>query len=516
MFAAKSLAAHVRILWGRRKHGAREACTITGLSQISWVLEICVMRHWCGSIAMSVWIATAGPAAGQEISFFRHDHGVVSDRHPLPENFSSDAVLQWQTPLPPGHSTPCVSGDWIFVTTYQAAEKELATVGLDRATGKVRWRKVVPTQDIEPVHASGSPAVATPACNGQQVFAFFGSYGLLCYDLTGNLLWEKPMGPFQDEFGAASSPILIDNKVILNEDHDIDSFITAIDANTGQTLWRTAREDATRSYSTPFILQRDGSKQILIAGSLQLSAYDPETGEKVWWYNGLSRIVDCTPVVHEGKIYIATWTPGGDPGERISMEPYPEALKNFDRNQNGNISKDELPGDSPVLDRFFRIDLNQNQMLEESEWNRHAEVFEQAQNVAIALEPGTRGPLAPQYVRWIYTRGLPTVPSSVVYDGVMTMVKDTGIMTILDVKTGKQLHQGRTEGRGNYYASLVAGDGKVYLVSENGVMTIVKSGPSGKILASHDFGERTVATPVIAAGTIYVRTVSALYSFKKR
>lgn len=463
---------------------------------------------FCGMVAQ---------ASAQELVYFRHDHGVAKDQHPLPSDFSKDAKQLWRTPLSPGHSTPCVCGHSVFVTTYDADKKELATVALDRATGTVRWKQVAPTTSIEPTHASGSPATPTPACNGKQVFVFFGSYGMLCYDLDGALLWQKPLGPFQDEFGAASSPVLVDDKIILNEDHDVDSFIIALEQSTGETVWKVARKDATRSYSTPLILERDGKKQVLVAGALQLAAYDVATGEKLWWFNGLSRIVDSTPVIQDGSIYLATWTPGGDPGERISMEPYSEALANYDKNTDGVVGKDELPKDGPVMERFFRIDLNQDQKLDEQEWKRHALVFERAQNLAVALEPGTRGSLAPQYVRWTYTRNLPTVPSSVVYDGVMTMVKDSGIITVLDAHNGEMLHRGRAEGRGNYYASLVAGDGKVYLVSEGGVMTVLQSGRDepGKILSSHDFGERIMATPVISQGKIYIRTADALYCFEK-
>ncbi len=467
------------------------------------------------SLLLFALFVDAGKLVGQDVVYFRHDFGVAGDARPLPSNFEHDAKQLWRTSLPPGHSTPCVCGDAIYLTTFQAEEQELATIALDRATGEVRWRRVVPTKKFELVHATGSTATSSPACNGQQVFAFFGSYGILCYDLKGNLQWERKLGPFQDEFGAASSPILVDGKVILNEDHDIDSFMIALNQANGEVVWKVDRNEATRSYSTPFILERDGKKQILIAGSLQLAAYDPGTGEKLWWFNGISRIVDSTPVIQNGMIYVATWTPGGDPGERITMEPFAEALSKFDNNSDKKISQEELPKDSPVLDRFFRIDLNQNKLLEEDEWKRHASVFERAQNVAVALEPGSRGALTPQYVRWTYTRGLPTVPSSVVYDGVLTMVKDSGIVTILDAADGKLLHQIRAEGRGNYYASLVAGDGKVYLTSESGVMTILESGKSGKILASHDFGERIMASPVISDGMFYIRTEAALYAFAK-
>ena len=470
--------------------------------------------------AVPVWLSVALSIVGwlpaQENVYFRYDYGVAKAEQPLPENFAEDGKQLWKTELPSGHSSPCVCGDSIYLTTFDKDAKELSTVALDRQSGAIRWRQVVPTQEFEAVHATGSPATSTPACNGQQVFAFFGSYGLLCYDTQGKLIWEKRMGPFQDEFGAASSPILVDDKVILNQDHDIDSFITALDQKTGATIWKTPRSDATRSYSTPLVIDRDGSKQVLIAGSLQLTAYDVTTGEKLWWFNGLSRIVDSTPVMHNGLIYLATWTPGGDAGERIAMETFSEALTKYDKNSDKQVSAEELPAGSPVLERFFRIDLNQNKQLEEDEWKRHASVFERAQNIAVALEPGTRGALAPQYVRWSNNRGLPIVPSSVVYGGVMTMVKDSGIITILDADDGKQVHQLRAEGRGNYYASLVAGDGKVYAISESGVITVLQAGKSGKILSKHDLGERVMASPVIRDGVIYIRTDGGLYAFAKK
>jgi hypothetical protein len=197
------------------------------------------------------------------------------------------------------------------------------------------------------------------------------------------------------------------------------------------------------------------------------------------------------------------------------MEPFQEALVIFDRNSDVMIQRDELPEDSPVLDRFFRIDVNQDQSLDQAEWERHAGVFERAQNIALAIDPAGQGSLDSRYVKWTFTRGLPTVPSSVVYDGVLTMVKDSGIVTVLDIASGKQLQQFRAAGRGNYYASLVAGDGKVYMISEQGQMTVLSSGPSSAVLSSYDFGQRVMATPVITDGRIYVRTEAALMCFEK-
>ncbi len=469
-----------------------------------------------------VWLVTIVAAiaqaavlhAGDDIAWFRRDHGVAPEGMPLPSEFGEGEERLWRVELPPGISTPCLSGDSVFVTTYVAASKELATVALDRTTGQVRWKQVAPTQTLEAFHAVGSPASSTPACNGSRVFSFFGSYGMLCYDRNGQLLWERPLGPFQDEFGASSSPVLIGDKVILNEDHDIDSFLIALDQKTGEVVWKTPRDEATRSYATPVVFDNHGRTEILVAGSRQLAAYDPADGQKLWWFDGLSRIVDSTPMVVSGEIYFATWTPGGDSDDRIRMEPFPMALTTFDRNSDGEIGKDELPAGNPILERFFRIDLSQNQRLDQREWEQHALVFERAQNIAAAIRPGTRGPLPAENVSWTYRRSLPTVPSSVVYDGVLYMLKDGGIITSLDASTGEILKQARAIGGGNYYASIVAGDGKVYLISEGGVVTILKAGRDWNILGSFDFKERILATPVIADGLMLIRTEVALYAFR--
>jgi outer membrane protein assembly factor BamB len=195
------------------------------------------MRQAIALLTLTVLLACHA-AVADESDYFRRDSGVIRGKQALPDNFTDDADRVWRTELSPGISTPCVDGDSIFLTTWEPDKNELATVALDRVTGKIRWRNVVPTAEIEKVHSVGSPASSSPACNGKQVFAFFGSYGLLCYDLDGKLLREKKMGPFQDEFGASSSPVLAEGMVILNEDHDIDSFLIAIDQQTGQTVWK--------------------------------------------------------------------------------------------------------------------------------------------------------------------------------------------------------------------------------------------------------------------------------------
>ena len=164
--------------------------------------------------AIVLLLASTSTAFADSVSYFRQHSGVANSKG-LPSDLTA-ARPRWVSPLKPGNSTPCVHEDSIYLTTWDEERKELATVSIDRSTGDMNWKQVAPAQAVEKFHRVGSPASCSVACDGERIFAFFGSYGMLCYDLSGTELWKKPMGPFQDEFGASSSPILIDGKLILN------------------------------------------------------------------------------------------------------------------------------------------------------------------------------------------------------------------------------------------------------------------------------------------------------------
>ncbi len=444
-------------------------------------------------------------------TYFRHDSGVAaSDAQPLPEKLDAEHTL-WKQSLPEGHSTPCVAGDRVFVTAHE--NNELFTMALDRATGRLLWKQGVRVDQLEKVHTEGSPAAATPACDGKRVYVFFGSFGLLCYDLDGTPRWSKKLGPFRDEFGSASSPILVDDKLILSEDHDLDSFVMAVRQEDGETLWQTPRDGFTRSYATPVIWENGGKKQIVIAGALQLVAYDLADGHPLWSLDGFARIVNTTPAKLGDTLFVCTWSPGGDTDARIAMEPWATALAQWDKNGNRKLENGELPA-GEVRSRFFRIDLDSDQALNEEEWNQYARLFEMAQNTMVALRASAPG--EPPRAVWEYKRGLPYVSSPLVYQGNVVLVKDGGVITLLDAAHGRLIKQSRARGDGNYYASPVGGDGKVYLCSGPGVVTVLKAGPRIEILSSQDFGERIAATPVISGGQILLRTEKALYCFGKR
>ena len=412
-----------------------------------------------------------------------------------------------------GHSTPVLSGDRLFLTSWRSGARELATVCLDEKDGHVLWRNPVVPEQVEQTHEIGSPATASPATDGKRVFAYFGSVGLFCYDLTGKKLWEQRIGPFRDEYGAGSSPILYNGKIFLNQDHDIDSFLVAIDATTGKTLWKISRPDAVRSYSTPVIWEGQGRPQLLVAGALQLTAYDPNTGERVWWENGLARIVIPTPVVAGPMIYMASWAPGGDSGRRVSFDPWPTALSKWDSNHDGKLSKAEIDN-REVLERFYRMDLDQDGLLNQQEWERQAAFFTRARNSILAIKPEGRGELPENSVIWKHDRGIPYVSTPVLYHSILWMVKDGGIVTKLDANSGKVLQEERVPAVGNYFASPVAGDGKIYFASEPGTVSIVAADRDWKVISSREFHEKIFATPIACRGKLYLRTEQGVYCYR--
>ncbi len=460
----------------------------------------------------AVWLD--GQAAESDLKYFHSNHGLADPScGALPSEFDAPGTLRWRVPMDTGHSTPVLSGGKIFLTAYHEESHELTVLALDASTGRLLWRNGVTVSQVEQTHPLGSPATATPACDGRRVFAFFGSYGLLAFDLTGKKLWEFRAGPFQDEYGAGSSPVLFDGKVVLNQDHDVDSFLMAVDAATGKPMWKTPRPDAVRSYSTPVLWSQNGRPELLVAGALELAAYDPADGNRLWWINGLARIVIPTPLPLNDMIYMASWAPGGDASSRITLDSWPVALSKWDTNHDGKLSRDEIK-DPAVLDRFYRMDLNQDGVLDQHEWEHHAEVFRQAQNSVLAIRPTGEGELAKSALVWKHARGAPYVATPVIDRGILYMVKEGGIVTKLDVASGQLLQEERVAGLGNYFSSPVAGDGKVYFSSEPGTVTVLASQPEWKVISSHEFHEKIYATPAFGAGCLYIRTEQALYCFQ--
>jgi outer membrane protein assembly factor BamB len=430
----------------------------------------------------------------------------------LPDEIGPTTNVIWKTALPPGHSSPIVFGPHIYLTAVR--DGKLLTVGLDRSSGKVLWETEARHKQLETIHAIGSYAQATPASDGQRVVSFFGSAGLFCYDTSGALLWQRPMGPFNNDFGAAVSPLVVDDWVILSQDHDSDSFLMAIDKRTGETVWRTDRSEFPRNYCTPVIAEVDGKRQIVVAATLRVVGYDFASGKELWTVRGIARAACSSPAIgDDGTVYIASWAGGAEPGARIKVAPFGQVVAATDSNGNGVFEIDELEEGGPIHRRFSQVDRDNSETIDRKEYEYFRNLFDKSRNVVLAIKPGGTGDVTRSHVAWEFTRYVPFVASPVYDNGLLFTVKDGGILTTLNAATGQAIKTARLPGRGAYYSSPVAADGKVYFIDEPGRLSVVRARGDWEVISAADFAESAYATPAIVAGRIYLRTAGQLYCF---
>jgi outer membrane protein assembly factor BamB len=431
----------------------------------------------------------------------------------LPTNIGPNQHVLWKTELPPGHSSPVIVADKIFLTAVTDKER-LETICLDRHTGKILWRVEAPKNSLEQIHGIGSYAQPTAAADDECVVVMFGSSGLYCYDHAGREQWHIAMGPFIDDFGAASSPIIAGDRVIVAQDHDLDSFVAAYDKRTGKELWKTDRSEFLRGYATPLLWNNNGQQQVVVAGSLRIVGYDLDSGHEAWTVRGLSRVVVMTPTIgDDNTLYVAGWSAGGDAGDRIRMEPFADYAFQYDENKSGTLEKNEVGSSAALKTRFAQCDRDKDGRITRQEYDTFEMLFDKSVNNVLAIKPGASGDATDTHVRWRYEKFTPFCASPLFYDGRIFIIKDGGILTGLDAKTGQAKKSGRVTGTTNYYASPAGGDGKVYLLSQRGTLSVVSAADRWEVLHSAEFGEETFATPALLDGRIYLRTSNHLYCF---
>jgi outer membrane protein assembly factor BamB len=417
----------------------------------------------------------------------------------------------WKIDVPWSPSSPCIWGDRIFLTTF--AEGKLETRGYDRADGKLLWASGVTAEKLEEYHkVDGSPAAATPATDGNVVVSYFGSFGVVAYDLDGRELWRHrlPIATTGGDFGSGTSPIIADGRVLLARDMTENSTLLALDPKTGKTLWETARPVSWTSYTTPIVRREAGVAEIVMAGSMFMTGYDLATGAERWRVAGLPFLSCPTPVLGDGLIFFAGWSPGG------SDAPWPtweRTLKRLDKNGDGKISREEWD-QSPGM--FKLQDVDGDGFITEADWKIVLSRLKQGENALLAVRPGGSGDVTATHVAWKFNRGLPYVPSPLFFDGRVYLIKDGGMMSSFDAKTGKPYYtQERVkEALGAYYASPVAADGRIYVVSLQGKLSVIKAGGDlPEVLHQSSFGERISATPALVGENLYLRTKTKLYGF---
>jgi outer membrane protein assembly factor BamB len=428
--------------------------------------------------------------------------GVVAQADP-PVEWSETENVSWKVELPgPGHATPVVWGERIYVLSAVRTEKtaarsetnlpralpaslqqqqpqaeqkqqgsaqqprgkrpprekptdvyEFVVSAHDRETGKTVWSTVVRKEvPHESGHQTASQASASPVTDGEHIWASFGSRGLYCLDMNGKVVWEKDLGVMKtrNEFGEGASPVLHGDTLVVNWDHEGDSFIIALDKLTGEQRWKFPRDEPT-SWSTPLVIEDDGRALVVVSAANRVRAYDLKTGEVVWNCGGLGLNCVPTPVEHEGLLWV--------------MSGWREAAGMAIRYAGAK-------GDITDTDR----------------------------------------------VVWKVDRGLSYVPSPVLYDGKLYFFQRfSGVLSCYDLKTGKAYYtEQRVEGVANIYASPVGAGGRIYVVDRDGAAAVFRHGETYELLANNKLDDAFDASPVIVGDEMFLRGHKYLYKIAEK
>lgn len=457
-------------------------------------------------------ILTLGLAVAAAWTRFRGPNGTgVAETGALPAEFGKEKNLVWRTALPAGFSSPVVGERCVFLTAYEGPKGW--TLCVDKRTGQELWRAEGFALQ-EKYRAVNTPVSPTPVTDGHNVYVFFEAAGLISYDEHGKERWRRALGPFTNPYGMANSPVLVGDLVILQADQDVGSYLLAVRARDGAVRWKTMRPEANHGYSTPVVWQLAGGEaQLIVSGSYQVAAYSVATGAKLWWVEGMAWQAKSVPVIEGGLVFVHSWMAGL--GELVKLpagKNWAEFAAELDTNKDGRIGKDEAP-DKEMARLWFLFDLDGSGYIERGDFEI-IQARQTAKSGLFAIRLGGSGNVTAKAVVWKAEKQLPNIPSPLVYRGVLYILKEGGILTAYDPATGKVLKQGRVEGAlDGYFASPVAGDGKLFLAAQGGKVAVVRAGPDWSVAAVNDLDEETWATPAMDAAHLYIRTQRALYCF---
>jgi outer membrane protein assembly factor BamB len=433
-------------------------------------------------------LQAAVSSRGNWPSFRGPDATGIADGQNLPDawDVKSGANVRWRTPIPGlAHSSPIVFGNRIFVTTAissrgsatfkpglygdgdasdDRSSHKWVLYAIDRATGKIVWERVAfEGEPRNKRHIKSTYASATPASDGRVVVAWFGSQGLFAYDMNGNQIWTVDLGRVDMgaydipsyEWGPASSPIIWNGMVFVQVDTQADSFILAVDAMTGKSLWKTDRQELP-SWGTPTVVSTPAGDELVTNASNYIRAYDPRTGTELWKLGGSSKITAPTPFAANGLVVIAS----GRAPER------PLFVMRSGGRGDLTLGKDQTSSDK---------------------------------------------------VAWSKTGRGSYMPTPLAYRGILYVLNNNGVFDAYELETGAEVYRQRLEPVGSgFSASPVAADGRIYLTSEDGDIIVVAAGREFKKLGAYSMGELVMATPAIADDAMYVRGVSTLFAIGRR
>jgi outer membrane protein assembly factor BamB len=448
----------------------------------------------------------------------------------VPVEFGPGKNELWNTPLAAGHSSPCIVGDSIFLTTFDRDQQKLGVVCLDRTSGTMRWQQALPVTAFEKGHPSFNPASSSPTSDGERVVAYFGSYGLVCFGMEGEKLWEIRMPVTRSFAGNATSPIIAADRVILYRGNHVDHFLLAVDKETGKEIWKVPQEEPFTSEMACTACPIIAGNRLIVHTARSVQAFELSSGKQIWEVK-CATTATSTPVLAGKEVVVAAWNKMGEPVLRPTFPSFEQLVTKNDKNGDKLISRDEFPrlwifhrpegAEAPqngATIRFERVDRNRDRTISADEWSRQLQDLEKFRagygtHGMLAIQIDSQGLLKEEQVRTLDTNSIPEVPSPIYHDGHLYFVKNGGILTCLELATGKRVYRTRTRGTGTHYASPVIADGKLFSLSGNGQVSVIRLGPKPTILAVNDLEEETYASPAIVDGTIYIRTHTRLYAF---
>jgi outer membrane protein assembly factor BamB len=400
----------------------------------------------------------------------------VSDENGLPETWDTTQNVAWKADIPGrGWSSPVVWGDRVFLTTvvnegksedpkkglYFGGERltapesvhRWAVYCLDAKTGKVRWErqahKAVPATGL---HIKNSYASETPVTDGERVYAYFGNVGLFCYDMDGKEVWSQKWPAVKTRFGwgTAASPALHRGRLYIVNDNEENSYLVALDAKTGKELWRADRDEKS-NWATPYVWENEKRTEIVTAGSKRVLSYDLD-GKPLWELSGMSMIAIPTPFAKHGLLFVCS---------------------------------------GYVLDRSKPL---------------------------YAIRPGASGDISlkkdethNESIAWCQKQAGPYNPTPVVAGDYLYVLYDRGFLACYDARTGKEIYDKQRLSGGAFTASPWAAGGKVFCLSEDGDTFVILAGREFKLLGRNRLDEMCMATPALADGRLFIRTLSKLY-----
>ena len=420
----------------------------------------------------------AAPATGSWPSFRGPGASGIADGQQLPDQWDlqSGVNVLWRSPIPGlAHSSPIVWGDRIFVTSAVSSDASASfrpglygdgdastdrsqqrwmIYAIDKRSGKTLWQRVAHEGlPVDKRHIKSTYASASAATDGRLVVAWFGSHGLHAYDVNGAFLWKVDLGRIDlgaydiptFEWGPASSPIIWNDLVIVQCDTQGDSFLLALDATTGETRWKTDRDELP-SWGTPTVAATPGGPVLVTNASNFVRAYDPMTGKELWRIGRSSKITAPTPVFADGLFVVAS----GRAPERPIF-----------------VVKSDARGDLTLPD----------------------------------------GATSSGSIVWSRTGRGSYMPTPLIYKGLLYVLANNGVLDAYHLQTGEEVYRQRLPQVGNgFSASPVAADDKIYLSSEDGDVLVIAAGPTFKHLATNSMGEPLMATPALSEGVMYLRS----------